>query len=511
MVRRKRFDVFFVLYLCAVGVFVIVSRERDTREAVLRARSEVVVRSFLRPLTLELPDSVVTVYVDADSRGRVAPGARTYRDRIVVADIGPRDSVGVELMSLSLDNTLISPAAVAVHGRRGVGELRDRTVAFPFECRFDQTGDYVLTFDAHARRIRLGDDGLYHYGDVSFSSGAVDAELVRRLEHARTSLRVHVRDTSATRTFAWARMRAAVETQSIATARGYQVNNTITVTHPLPVSSARIVRGYGAIELHSHSTSLSEYHWSGTARGGSDTVTVEFRIDKTGQVVDVLQVSFVVNSVEPFLDSAVPEYVYAGEDLACSISVAGLTDTRAYRWELLEVAGGSKASVKDTGVGTQIRYHLPNNFAGKVLRVRATYRGKPYEYISPLSYEGGTSTFTFRVVDPPTHINVELPARPRLLQPISFTARMFSDPRYEQDRPVASLKDVDVKLWRVSGGVGYRKKDLIRTDLTMLSMGRFQISVRRGNEQDTVAVPARVRLEIRARKTQVEKEFTLYE
>jgi len=500
--------VFFVLYLCAVAVFVFASRQRDRLEEELSFKGEQLALSLIPPLEATTPDSAAFHYVDAHADGTVSSSDRYFFSMLYFHDIGPEDSVEVKVYSVTHDNVLVAPSCVEVHDRRGIGALGDRTVGFPLRCSFDRTGVWSVVLEARSVRLHPEGDTLYRKQGRAISSDLMPKKVLNLIESAKARLIVTVMDTSIPVRRDWTRLNVSVAMPTLEGPAGAELENRLIVDHALETPAFRLVRGYGKLSIEQQNISRTQFLWSGVAAGGTDTIEVEFRTTRQEAVLNVSRAFFVVRGVEPFLDQPIPKTAYAGEDLTCRISAAGLPDPAAYRWEITEVTGLSETASKVWGSGPLLRYHIPNNFAGKRLRLRATYANRPYKVICPVSYEMGTASFLIPVIDPPTRISVSLPSRPTISQAINFTVLQYSEPEFMYDRPLRRLKDVKVELWRLGGTEGFLTRDLIRTDVSMTGMGRFQIT--RSGETGVMKAPSRVQLIITAQEAKYEREFILF-
>jgi hypothetical protein len=507
-VRKRRVELFFILYLTAMAAFVIVSRQRDVVDRSADERSRRMVASFIRPADIHFDRERVSHYVDADSTGRVARASREFTTSVTVDDVSPEDTVTMTLVAIARDNALISPSVVTVGGRRGEGDLRDNRVSFPVRCYFEQTGSYALTFEARTRRVHAHSDSLLRYHRVLFAAELISDTLLERLETATATLTVDVEDTSYVVQRDWMRMRVESRAQDLLVAAGTPVRTLFSVGHTFPAPSARVVRGGGAIVPVTRSTTMTEFAWTGTATRGTDTVTVEFRAERSGRVLQVVQSSFAVTGVEPVLVEAVPEVVYAGEELSCSVAVAGLADAAAYSWELLEASGTRDIARKDSGTGPRVAYLIPNNFAGKTLRIRARYRGLLYPRISPTSFERGESVFTLRVLEPPTHLRFDPPAHPVLLTSFPFTAYRYNTPQTKNWHPVGSANDVKVVVQMFDPKKPPQDIEFLPIVVTMKEPGRFVFTIR--HEFVAIKNPVRVLVTIRAFESEIERDFMLY-
>ncbi|MDH7516570.1 MAG: hypothetical protein QHI48_11935 [Bacteroidota bacterium] len=507
MGRRNRFNVFFVLFLGAVGMFVFASRERDIVEERVHARYAAVVRAVIPPLRLQPFDSALTHYVDADTAGSVAPRHRAFHSAVLVPDIGPDDRVEVTVISLAHDDVLVSPQEVSVSPRRGYGDLGDRTALFPFTCMFNRTGRWSLTLEARAQRIHPAGEERLRYRDAVFPAALVSDTLRESLEKARVTLDIRVEDTSHARHADWAVLKASAERSEISTALGMEIENILTVRHSIDQPEARVIRGFGSVEAFTRSTSETTFRWWGIPRRREDTVVIEFRTERNRVVKDVIRLPFAVHAVEPFLVSPVPDVAYAGEELGCNIMAKGLANEKAYSWELSEIAANREPVLKTSGKGPVVRYEIPDNFQGRVLRLKAMYYSRLYPVTCPLSYERGPSVFPIKVTAPPTHIEVQLPERPSLSQDILFTVYRYADPKFRGKQWASRIQDVKVEFVKLASGTS-RPDEPINFDVKNESHGRFRISVM--SDRYSLALPAPVRLKITSATARYEREFTLY-
>ena len=137
---------------------------------------------------------------------------------------------------------------------------------------------------------------------------------------------------------------------------------------------------------------------------------------------------------------------------------------------LEEVADIGAPVKKDSGRGPIIHYRIPGSFAGKRLRVQATYNQNPYRFIDSRTYTGSMSVFDFTVTDPPAQIAFEPPARAHIATIFQFTAARYDNPLYRDTRPVGRIQDTKVVVKNEAGVV-------VPTVVVMVGKGRFEFSL----------------------------------
>jgi hypothetical protein len=500
--RRNRINIFFIIFLTTLVVFAVLSKERDNIDRSLLEQSRAIIRTLLPPAPVELESDTVYHYVDADdSTGALAPDAEPFSTTIVVHDIGPEDTVSLTTRSISRGNVLISPSIVSIGEREARGRLEDRTVAFPVRFAFGRTGMYTLRMNIRTRRIHDAADGRRRYRSLSFPKGMIPDLLIEAAEVSSPTLCVAVEDTSIYTVRAIERLTIAVENKSISGAIGFEESNAISVSQSFFDPTIRILQGFGAIERNATASKPGQFVWRGIPRREDDIVVLEARINRKAGGKDVARTAFAVRARQPFLANPVPSVAYAGEDLVCDVSVEGLDDLLQYQWELSEVVTSVDAAKKDMGRGPVVRFHIPNNYAGRSLRISALYRGRRYGTIARDSYVGSRSEFSIPVVEPPVRIAFLPPDRPTTASLYKFSASMYSSPKYQNEQPVSGLKDVRIVLEKQNGTP-------IKVLAEMLTRGRFQFVV---EDRDAIDPSGeRVILTIRAKGATLTRRFTMY-
>jgi hypothetical protein len=485
--KRRRIDIFFILYLSAIVAFVVVSKERDRIDDEMHELNEKIVRTLIPPVAL-LPESdTLRCYVDADSSGIVIGEPRVFRTKILVQGIGPEDRISLSLHSVIHDETLSSPAMVAIDARTGTGSIGDHTVFFPVSCVFPRTGLYNINFSAHSGRIHEIESGHFRYRRLSFDTSIVSRELIDEVEHAETTLTVLVEDTSLNQVSSMQALAVEVKRTSISSAVGFEERNTVLVNLGWAHPYVSIVRGKGKLKEISRTERLVEYLWSSTVSSLPDTVEIEARTKRRAGGRDIATARFAVNGVLPFLRGASPERLFAGEDINFDISVEGLDDPSQYSWRLSEEIRPGDQLLKMEGRGPRVAYRIPNSYTDKRLIVDASYNGRSYRFISRDSYISGSSRFTLPVFEPPTQIELQLPVRAAASTSFRFSASKYRDIRFRGEQPVHRLADVRVEIMDEKG-------EALETDVWMIRKGEFEFSlvnraaIRKGGERVIVRV-----------------------
>jgi hypothetical protein len=500
--RKKRFEVFFILYLMAIVVLAVLSKERDRFDSELRQRTENIVRTLLAPVPISLENDTLFVFVDAAGTADVIrAGVRPFVTTLTLTDIGPEDDVRISLSSILRDNVLISPQAVRILGRRAVGSLEERTVVFPVECTFTRKGTYSLRFTTETKRVREHIPGFYTFRGTVFSDSLIPPSVLRGAETAIRTLTVVVEDTSIAVPLPVDPIEVSFSRDAVTTALGFEEDNPITITQAFLDPDIRLVKGAGHIDRQNTGAALPLYSWRGIATKRLDSIVVQSRVHRQAGGKDISRTSFVLRAVPPFLRQAPPEVLYAGEDLFASIAVDGLDNEALYSWQLFEIVSTGAVARKDSGVGPVIRYHIPNNFVGKTMRVLGHYKGRPYRCITRVSYSGSPAVFDMPVVEPPLQIALTLPATVTAAQVFQFTAMRYSSPRYANDWPVASLQDLHISMMKEDGTA-------IRVIPEAIAKGRFRFMI-----ADRSAISPsgnRVVLTIRSKSETVTRRFTVY-
>lgn len=466
MVRRKRIDIFFILYLTAIISFVIVSKERDKSDEHMLEQNERIIRTFFPQVPLHFESDTVRWYVSADSTGIVTDQDQMFHDKVFVSDIGADDDIHVRLHSVLRNGIWTTPEIVNVGDRTAFGPPENRTVYFPVSALFPRTGTYAINLKAKAERVAETSSGRFRYRDAAFDSTDVSRAMIHSLENASTTLTVQVIDTSVTRVKTLEELRMELARTDIQSAIGFEERNEMRVNLGWSAPEVSIVRGYGQLEGTAGTDRERLISWRGIVRNSPDTIVLEARLNRDAGGKDIVRRSFAVSGVTPLLRSTLPHQLYAGEDLDLDISVNGLQETALYSWELFEDAGSDDLISKGTGRGPNVRFRIPNSYGGKRMVIEARYRGRRYRYLSAQTHSAGSSRFELLVVNPPTQIQVELPQRASVMQTFKFWASRYIDPRFRGEQPIEKLSDVRVEIRD-------EEDNLIRTDVSMIRKGEF--------------------------------------
>ncbi len=466
MVRRKRIDIFFILYLTAILGFVIVSKERDKNDELMQKQNERIIRTFLPQVPLHFESDTVRWYVSADSAGIVTDHSAMFHDKVYVSDISADDRIVVRMHSVLRNGIWTTQEIVNVGERTAFGPPENRMVYFPVSAMFPRTGTYTVNLTARASRVTETTPGSFTYRSTTFDSTDVSREMIRTLEHAATTLTVQVIDTSVTRVKTLETLRMDITRTDIQSAVGFEERNDIRVNLGWSEPDVSIVRGFGRLERTGGGGREQVISWRGIVRNSPDTIMIEARLNRDAGGKDIVRKSFAVSGITPILRSVLPHQLYAGEDLNLDISVDGLEEPAGYSWELFEDAGSNDLISKGTGRGPDVRFRIPNSYGGKNLIIEAQYNGRRYRYLSARTHSAGSSRFQLMVVNPPTQIQVDLPDRASVKQSFKFWASRYIDPRFRGEQPIEKLSDVRVEIFD-------EEDNLIRTDISMIRKGEF--------------------------------------
>lgn len=470
MATRRRVDVFFILYLTAIVGFVVVSKERDKADQEMHALNEQIVRTLIPAVPLRTEGDTLWCYVDADSSGIVVGAPRPFRTRILVEDIAPEDEVSLSVHSVLFEDTLTAPDLVALGTRTAVGSVTEHAVAFPVEARFPRTGSYVVNLRAEARRIHEVDDGAFVYRGTRFDTTLIPRAMLRDIERSVASLTVMVEDTSIATPRNVQDLRLEAERGEIVSAVGFEERNTLRVNLGWAEPTLRIVRGGGALRQVSRTDRELEFVWTGTVGTIPDSVVVEARAHRDAGGKDIAQARFTVRGEVPFLRVPRVETAYAGEEIRFDVLASGLDDESAYRWKLYEEAGNGTRYLKSEGRGTMVLYRIPNSYAGRTMLVDARYRGRPYRVFSRRSHAIGDSRFPVRILNPPTRIDLELPAQAPVTETFRFSASRYMDERFRGEQPVERPSEVTVEVRDERGAP-------LATEVWMVRKGTFEFGI----------------------------------
>lgn len=501
MAARRRVDIFFILYLTAIVGFIVVSKEREKSNTEMQEMNEQIVRTLIPPVPLHPERDTLRCYVDADSSGVVVGDPIAFRTRMYVRDISPEDDVTLSVHSVVYNETLTSPDLVSLGSRLAVGQVHDNIVAFPVALTFPRTGRYDVNFTARAQRVHEVEPGVFTYRGLRFDSTLIPRRLIGEVESSAHSLTVIVVDTSVDAQRPIQDLQLSLERENITSAIGFEEANSIQVNLGWANPDVSLVRGGGALRRISRSDRSVEYEWRGTVSSIPDTVVVEARVSRGAGGKDIVQASFAVSGVLPFLPIPRPERVFSGEEINFDISVSGLDEPARYGWKLYEEAGQGSRILKAEGRSPRVLYRIPNSFAGKTLIIDARYGGQPYRVYSRRSYIVGGSRFILRVIEPPTRIELAFPDRVPVASSFRFSASRYSNPRFRGEQPVARLADVSVEIRD-------NQNRELKADVWMVRKGEFEFSlvnrkpIRKGGE--------RVMLTVRAGGSTVRRSLELF-
>jgi len=487
--QRKRIDIFFILYLTAILGFVVVSRERDKIDEGMHELNEQIVRTFVPPVPLRPEGDTLRCYVDADSNGIVIGDPRVFETKVFAGDITPDDAVSLSLHSVIHDGTLTTPDIVSIGPRTAAGEIADQEVFFPVTGLFPRTGVYHVNIAAKARRVHESSPGVFVYRGKQFDTSLVSREMIASVEQSRLTMTVVVEDTSLDHMTSLQSLQIEAARAEITSAIGFEERNTVTINLGWAAPTMTIVRGGGQLRELTRTDRMVEYVWSGAVTSMPYTVEIEARANRGAGGRDIARTRFSVSGIQPFLRMAPPDMVFAGEDINFDISVEGLDNPAQYSWRLFEEVGQGEPLLKMEGRGSRVAYRIPNSYADKHLVVEARYNGRPYRFISRASYASGSSRFALPVVEPPTRIGLDLPARAAATASFRFTASKYNDIRFRGEQPIDRLADVQVELTNEEGNV-------LASDVWMMRKGEFEFSlenrtsIRKGGERIIVRIHA---------------------
>ena len=499
--RRRRLDIFFILYLTAIIGFVVVSKDREHRDERMTSHNERIIRTFLPQVPVYLERDTVRWYVSADSSGIVTGDIPVLHERVYVRDIREDDDVSLSLHSVLHEGVFTSGDIVQVGGRTAFGAIHHHTVFFPLRAAFPRTGVYHINLVAQARRVQETAHGEFEYHGTFFDTTLVPRPMIASLEQSGVSLNVHVIDTSIRVPKTLEALTLDVERSSITSAIGFEETNVISGNLGWSGPDVRVIRGGGRLEKINGTSRSTMYRWTGTVSAVPDSVVIESRLQRGAGGKDIARASFTVSGRAPYLRTPLPDVLYAGEDLRLDIGVAGLDEDGSYSWTLFEAAGNDDLLLKGEGRGALVQYRIPNSYGGKQLVVDARYRGKRYHYISSQTYAAGQSRFDLPVQEPPTQIVLNIPARASVMESFRFSASRYVDARFRGEQPIDRLSDVRVE-------VRDEENNRIRTDVSMIRKGAFTFIIQ---DKDLIrASGERVIVQVHAAEATVQAIMELY-
>lgn len=489
MDRRRRLEVFFILYLAALAAFVVVSRERNVQDE-RRDREAIELLTRLVPkLPLAFEGDTIIFRVAADTSGHIHHGMPATFD-ILVSDIDPVDSITVTIHALTRDSTLVPLRPLRIGGRLGTGDIARRIVRFPVSCAFDRTGTYIVHLEGRSRRIHVISDSLWTYRGSLLPVNAVTRRLVAEAEHAVINVPVRVVDTTRRARQPLVPMTLRASATVVESAVGMREFVEITANNASADPWARIVHGGGRLEPATKDFRDMTWRWEGTITEWPDSVVIEAEVNRGGGALDIARTAFRVQPRTPMLDAPLPEHAYAGEDLICDLRVQGLRDAALYSWKLYEEANEGQDIVKASGEGSRVLYHIPNNFVGKRLRLDVRYNCSEYRYIDPFTHTGGPSIFRFTVLQPPVRIDIAPPAVLRPGQIVEFRAAAWHSEAYRTEQPVKKVSEVKVSLVMADGRIMQASTTMIRHGIFLFSFDNA-LAVAPGGESAVLHISAR--------------------
>ena len=304
--RRKRLELFFILYLTAAVAFVVVSKEREKKEDRIEKEKEEFLRSFLTQPGIEYENDTLFFYLDGEN-GRINDIVlRTFTTNITVNDVGAEDSARMVIDAVTHNDILISPTVVRGGDRILVGDLEDRTVMFPLEVQPSSIGVYSIGFTIETKRIHSLDETTYGYRDIHFPKEYIDTKLLERMEQARGQFTLIVEDTASPKIKDVAELELSVENTSISTAVGFEVENSVTVNLGFNRPDVRIIKGKGELVADTLSNDrVNKYTWKGRGEKHAYTVALEARVDREAGGKDIARAAFTVEATKPYLKNAI--------------------------------------------------------------------------------------------------------------------------------------------------------------------------------------------------------------
>ncbi len=463
--RRRRFDVFFILYLTAILGFVVITHQRSKTSNDIEQKAYDIARTFLPPARMEFDADTLFWYVDADDQtGETRRGPQDFSSRLIIHDITVEDSVTVTSISHTRNDTVRFDPIVTIGPMRGADDPDGRMASVPFTCSIRKTGVYRIAFMGKTRRVHGMAGGSRTYRGISFTTDLVPDTLIDRLETTHDTLTAIVRDTSVTNPTTGEPLMVQASQPVLVGAIGFETSTTLVTNLGWKKPTFRIVRGGGVLEPAGADLRESTVRWRGTPRLTTDTVVIDAAIDRGAGGRDHARTSFVVNAVAPVLEQSVPSVLYAGEEASFSVRVRGLDDPASYAW-----------SIDNTmGKGSIVSMRIPSDYGGRTIRLRATCHGSLYPWRDPVRHTSGRSEFAIPVVEPPMHIVFTPPPDPSWRTVFTFTAARWSDPKYLLAAPVKDLDQIHVQAMRSNGAN-------LRVELAMVRNGLFAFNLENGD------------------------------
>jgi hypothetical protein len=444
------------MYLTAILGFVVISHQRDKTNSELEQKAYNIARTFIPSVRSIFDRDTVYWYVDADDKtGELVGQDEDVPGRLIVSDIGLGDSVTVDGLSYTRNDTLRFDSTMTVSGMESIGEPADRIVVVPVGCRVRRTGIYRFAFRIRAHRIHSQSNGVFRYRDITFRRNLIPDSVLSKLDIAYDTLTAIVTDTSMAPR-AGDQLVCSASKTVVNTARGFDEEVEFTTNLGWGHPQFRIVRGGGTLETPRYDVRQGYCTWRGHARFSTDTVVVEAMISRAAGGKDHARTAFVINAVRPLLVESLPTKFFAGEDASFNIKVRGLDNDGSYRW----------TANTSAGTGSTVTFRVPLDYAGRSIRAAAFYNGRPFQYEDPLRQVTGTSEFVIPVVAPPTRIQFNPPDRPSWRTIFTFMVSRYFDPKYERSQMVDDPSAISVTARRNTG-------EVVRTQLEHIGKGVF--------------------------------------
>ncbi len=379
----RKYQVYFFLYLAVICELLIIIVERDDAETQLRRERDELYR---------LTQKIITELVET-APVQSLNGSTTM-------EVGDRRLFFVSVQGMGPDDELTRPPEVLVF--RGTDtlqrlkpevdvrpvehQLNNGERRYAFEWTAPGPGQYRFIGNSANNRFDEGPGGRVKLASMEFPRRIIEAfvpnyrEIFQRHEVLHSELSVDV---------IAAGSQLLLNGGELVTAAGYPASGFIEV-QGVAASSVRVEPSHGSVTQEDE-----RIRWEGTfPKPGDYRVRLNGRDTRGAGSLSRDETAFRVTVKWPVSASTVRD-AFAGELFRKNLAVAGLEDRSRYRWEA--ALDGARIAAGD---GSLAEFPLPDDAAGKTLRMQGFYGDRIY----PVAVDEerlGDSRFTYAVLDAP--------------------------------------------------------------------------------------------------------------
>lgn len=379
----RKYQVYFFLYLAVICELLIIIVERDDAETQLRRERDELYRLTQKIIT-ELVETAPVQSLNGNTTMEVGDRRQFF---VSVQGMGPEDELtrppevlvfrGADTLQRLKPEVDVRP----VEKQQTNGERR-----YAFEWTAPAPGAYRFVGNSANNRFDEGAGGRVKLASMEFPRRIIEAfvpnyrEIFRRHEVLRSELSVDV---------IAAGDQLLLNGGELVTAAGYPATGYIEV-QGTAASRVRVRPSSGSVTPED-----DRLRWEGTfEKAGEHTVRLDGRDTRGAGALSRDEASFRVKVKWPVSISTVSD-AFAGELFRKNLSVAGLEDRSKYRWEAS--LDGVRIAAGD---GSMAEFPLPDDAAGRTLRVQGFYGDRIY----PVAIDEerlGDSRFSYEVLSTP--------------------------------------------------------------------------------------------------------------